>query len=80
MGTKNLQHRAPTPQKIEPRWRQKGAKRAPKSKNNIDPTKKRVVLELPPYFVQKSGQHGSKLGPKLELKWIRNPSKNRSKK
>ena len=41
---------SPESSKIEPKWCQEEAMRAPKSKNNIDPTKKRVAFHrvLPP--------------------------------
>ena len=52
-------------------------KTAQKSKNNIDPTKKREHFTRPPLLSQKSGQHGSKLASKIEQKSIGKQCKNR---
>ena len=40
-GHQQLPKSSPKPSKIDAKWRQEGARRAPKSNNNIDPTKKR---------------------------------------
>ena len=46
---------------------------------NANATKRWVVFSRSPHFLRKSGQHGPKLGPKLELKWTKIPFKNQSK-
>ena len=79
----NLSHSlpksSPKPSKIEAKWRQEGARRSPKSRNNIDPTKKREASNSAPHFKRKCGQHGPKLASQIEPKSIKNRCKNRSK-
>ena len=53
-GPQKLPKWRPKPSKIEPKLGQEGARTTKISKNNIDPTKKRVGLEvLPPFWAKK---------------------------
>ena len=67
-STKKSKNRAPTP----PKWSQEGARMAQKSKNNIDPTKKRGGRHSVPPFWRKMWptwpQLGSQDGAKIRLK------------
>ena len=79
---------APKISKIEPRWRP----RAPKWSQNVAKLgsrrrknhekklrqKKRGDFTALPLLSRKSGQHGSKLAPKMEPRWQKNRSQNRS--
>ena len=63
-STKKSKNRAPT----SPKWSQDGARRAPKSKKNIDPTKKRAASHsVPPFWWKKS------------LTWLKVGLQNRAK-
>ena len=65
--------------KSSPIWAKRGPG-GPKYRKITEAQQKRGrSLTRSPHFERKSCQHGPKLGPKLELKWIKNPSKNRSK-
>ena len=67
---------------MEVKWRQNGARmgsRRRQSRRKKPMQQKRgFPLDPFPYFGRKSVQHGPKLAPKMEPRWLKNRSKNRS--